>query len=54
MLEKKQNVFDDFIAVAETLISEKYTSPAKLGIMGDRMAGCWLARSWSSARSCSP
>ena len=33
MLEKKQNVFDDFIAVAEHLIKEKYTSPAKLGIM---------------------
>ena len=31
MLEKKQNVFDDFIAVAEYLVKEKYTSPAKLG-----------------------
>src|SRR5205814_3238823 len=35
MLEKKQNVFDDFIAVAEHLIKEKYTSASKLGIMGD-------------------
>jgi prolyl oligopeptidase len=39
MLEKKQNVFDDFIAVAEELIREKYTSPAKLGVMGGSNGG---------------
>ena len=29
-LTKKQNVFDDFIACAELLISEKYTSRERL------------------------
>jgi prolyl oligopeptidase len=39
MLEKKQNVFDDFIAIAEYLVRERYTSPAKLGIMGGSNGG---------------
>jgi prolyl oligopeptidase len=36
---KKQNVFDDFIAAAEWLIAEGYTSREKIGIMGGSNGG---------------
>jgi len=38
-LEKKQNVFDDFIAVAEQLVREGYTQPSRLGMMGGSNGG---------------
>ncbi len=39
MLERKQNVFDDFIAAAEWLIEHGYTKPSKLAVAGSSNGG---------------
>ena len=39
MLEKKQNVFDDFIAAAQWLVAQGYTKPSRLAIRGGSNGG---------------
>jgi prolyl oligopeptidase len=39
MFEKKQTVFDDFLAAAEFLIASKYTKPSRLSITGGSNGG---------------
>jgi prolyl oligopeptidase len=38
-LTRKQNVFDDFYACAQYLVSHRYTTPARLGIIGGSNGG---------------
>ncbi|MTJ84154.1 MAG: S9 family peptidase [Telmatospirillum sp.] len=39
MKTRKQNVFDDFVAAASYLVAEKWTRPARLGILGGSNGG---------------
>ena len=43
MREHKQNVFDDYIAAAERLIADGYTSPATWRSRAGPTADCWSA-----------
>jgi prolyl oligopeptidase len=48
-LTRKQNVFDDFLACARRLIDERYTSPAKLAIIGGSNGGLLMGAAMTQA-----
>ncbi len=47
MLEKKQNVFDDFTAAAQWLIAQHYTNPRELAIEGGSNGGLLVGASFT-------
>ena len=51
MLDKKQNVFDDFIAAAEWLIANGYTNPTTLAITGGSNGGLLTGAASRSGRT---
>ncbi|HYA22793.1 MAG TPA: prolyl oligopeptidase family serine peptidase [Terriglobales bacterium] len=46
-LTRKQNVFDDFMACAQHLIAQKYTSPAHLAILGGSNGGLLMGAAFT-------
>jgi len=52
MLDKKQNVFDDFIAAAEFLIKRVTHRNPNSRSGADRMAACWWARRSPTGLTC--